>query len=167
MINYLMDIENEMNAVQCENNVVLKIKLEQDNLLRLHVSEYVAKLKPSDVIILNYFDIYKNNYQTINCKIGKLVYEKELFDYRPVTYYDVCNVKDNKETKNENNIVGVEYDDAVIIKVNNTEYFVSREKILTIDYKDKIELNSMLDNNSILKIYFDKEKRIFVKQQPK
>lgn len=156
-----------MNAVQCENNVVLKIKLEQDNLLRLHVSEYVAKLKPSDVIILNYFDIDKNNYQTINCKIGKLVYEKELFDYRPVTYYDVCNVKDNKETKNENNIVGVEYDDAVIIKVNNTEYFVSREKILTIDYKDKIELNLMLDNNSILKIYFDKEKRIFVKQQPK
>ena len=59
-----------MNAVQCENNVVLKIKLEQDNLLRLHVSEYVAKLKPSDVIILNYFDIDKNNYQTINCKIG-------------------------------------------------------------------------------------------------
>ena len=54
-----------MNAVQCENNVVLKIKLEQDNLLRLHVSEYVAKLKPSDVIILNYFDIDKNNYQTI------------------------------------------------------------------------------------------------------
>ena len=148
-----------MNAVQCENNVVLKIKLEQDNLLRLHVSEYVAKLKPSDVIILNY--------QTINCKIGKLVYEKELFDYRPVTYCDVCNVKDNKETKNENNIVGVEYDDAVIIKVNNTEYFVLREKILTINYKDKIELNLMLDNNSILKIYFDKEKRIFVKQQPK
>ena len=156
-----------MNAVQCENNVVLKIKLEQDNLLRLHVSEYGAKLKPSDVIILNYFDIVKNNYQTINCKIGKLVYEKELFDYRPVTYCDVCNVKDNKETKNENNIVGVEYDDAVIIKVNNTEYFVSREKILTINYKDKIELNLMLDNNSILKIYFDKEKRIFVKQQPK
>ena len=55
----------------------------------------------------------------------------------------------------------------ILLELNNTEYFVSREKILTINYKDKIELNLMLDNNSILKIYFDKEKRIFVKQQPK
>lgn len=154
----------KMNAVQYENNVVLKIKLEQDNLLRLHVSEYVTKLKPSDVIILNYFDVDKNDYQTINCKIGKLVYEKDLFDYRSVIYCDVCNVKNNKETKNENNIVGVEYNDAVIIKVHDTEYFVSREKISTSNYKDEIELNLMLDNNSILKIYFDKEKRIFVQR---
>ena len=154
----------KMNAVQCENNVVLKIKLEKDNLLRLYVSEYVAKLKPSDVIILNYFDVDKNDYQTINCKIDKLVYEKDLFEYRPVIYCDVCNVKNNKETKNENNIVGVEYNDAVIIKVHNTEYFVSREKISTSNYKDEIELNLMLDNNSILKIYFDKEKRIFVQR---
>ena len=55
----------KMNAVQYTNNVVLKIKLEQDNLLRLHVSEYITKLKQNDVIILNYLDVDKNDYQTI------------------------------------------------------------------------------------------------------
>ena len=122
-----------MNAVQYTNNVVLKIKLEQDNLLRLHVSEYITKLKQNDVIILNYFDVDKNDYQTIICKIERLVYEKEsllpqgFFTERPVVYCDVCDVdiKTNEE-KNKNNIVVVEYNDAVIIKINNTEYFVSR-----------------------------------------
>ena len=163
----------KMNAVQYTNNVLLKIKLEQDNLLRLHVSEYITKLKQNDVIILNYFDVDKNDYQTIVCKIERLVYEKGLFGKRPVVYCYVCDVKDeaNKKTKDETHIVGVEYDDAVIIGVHNNndkieveDYFVSREIISKSNYRDEIELNLMLDNNSILKISFDKEKRIFVQR---
>lgn len=85
--------------------------------------------------------------------------------------YVMSRMKPIKKTKDETHIVGVEYDDAVIIGVHNNndkieveDYFVSRKIISKSNYRDEIELNLMLDNNSILKIYFDKEKRIFVQR---
>lgn len=98
----------KMNAVQYTNNVVLKIKLEQDNLLRLHVSEYITKLKQNDVIILKYFDVDKNDYQTIVCKIERLVYEKVLFGKRPVVYCYVCDVKDEANKKKKMKLILLE-----------------------------------------------------------
>lgn len=115
-----------LQTINAKNNVLLKIKFKNnDNLLTLHVDKEILKnFKKNNIINVHYFDVNQNKYNKIAVTTDKLTYEKTLLNVvrnklekREVIYCSILNEEqiDNSNLNNDNSILGIEYDDAVIL----------------------------------------------------